>query len=74
MEYRPMRDCERRAERYADQADEARALGETAAADQLLLLAWAAYDDQDGALLEPDGGRESRTAEVRPLSRRRTGS
>ena len=30
-----------------DLADEARARGKTDAADRLLLLAWAAYDDPD---------------------------
>lgn len=58
MEYRPTRECERRAELYSELADEARASGDTAGADRLLLLAWAAYDDVDAALdcEEPDTG------------------
>jgi hypothetical protein len=50
MDYHPTRDCERRTVLYAEQADEARAIGDVDEADRLLLLAWAAYDDVDAPL------------------------
>jgi len=59
MEYRPTRDCERRAGLYADLADESRAAGQVAEADDFLLLAWAAYDDVDGKLAGEDIDREA---------------
>jgi hypothetical protein len=67
MEFRLPSDSERRAERYAERADEARAQGKTNAADRLLLLAWAAYDDQDEALLAED--ETPQQGEVCPLRR-----
>jgi hypothetical protein len=70
MEYRPTRDCERRVERYADLAAEARASGDADAADRLLLLAWAAYDDQDDALLAQEDEQPRPEAPVSKLQKR----
>jgi len=70
MDCRPTRDCERRVERYADLADEARASGDADAADRLLLLAWAAYDDQDDALLAQEDEQRRPEAAVSKLQRR----
>ena len=66
MEYRPTRDCERRVGEYADQADDARARGKTGEAEKFLLLAWAAYDGQDGEL-EQDEPAPPQQAEVRAI-------
>jgi len=70
MEYRPTRDCERRVQQHADRADEARASGDPDEADRLLLLAWAAYDDQDEALLEREDEQPRPEAPVCKLQRR----
>ena len=61
MEYRPTRDCERRVERYADLADQARSAHRVDEADRFLLLAWAAYDDVDGELAEDDPDQDARS-------------